>query len=552
MHLYSLIDAYALRQDGSKPLTADWDAGPYKLTARQLESDVAIGTAPLVITSTTLVSNLNADLWDGYQFADYLNQAVKTTSSPTFVTGTFTDIVVDTNLIKTVSATNRIGINITVPGRSLDISGELRVHGALGAGAGTQVLDIVGADGVPTYDGAASTITSGAGGYGDGAVAGSGGLVGLYGGGGGPGSSGFSGGAGGNVILKGGAAGTSGGGGAGAAGIIRLESDTTLITSDFLVPSGSRVLLTAAAISDIAIGSYGNRGSYFEGQTLNNPLTHDYFTKSGDSGNSCWVRLWAKGTLADQTNSESLIVGYSSSLEAMIIGSLISGTGVTVRPIKIYTGANASQFILLANGNNTMAGNLTVGSFKAGDATNYTEVKTDGEINLHGTARVINHAVIHAGAFKLVGLKPAVVDNEGVFVTLDFVHTSETEAYAAQFIPFRWDSDTDVEIVIDWLCDVDATGGDVTWAIEYLARKDNEEVGAAGTTITQSFTGAGAGLNQRSIFTTKLLKANLQADDILGVRIYRDHDNAGDTLNETARFLALHFHFIRDKIGEAT
>jgi hypothetical protein len=29
-------------------------------------------------------SGLDADLWDGYQFADYLNQAVKTTSSPTF------------------------------------------------------------------------------------------------------------------------------------------------------------------------------------------------------------------------------------------------------------------------------------------------------------------------------------------------------------------------------------------------------------------------------------------------------------------------------------
>lgn len=46
----------------------------------------AIGTAPLTITSTTVCTNLNADLWDGYQFADYLDQAVKQASSPTFVT----------------------------------------------------------------------------------------------------------------------------------------------------------------------------------------------------------------------------------------------------------------------------------------------------------------------------------------------------------------------------------------------------------------------------------------------------------------------------------
>ncbi len=49
-----------------------------------LALSIATGTAPLTISSTTLVSNLNADLWDGYQFADYLDQAVKATSSPTF------------------------------------------------------------------------------------------------------------------------------------------------------------------------------------------------------------------------------------------------------------------------------------------------------------------------------------------------------------------------------------------------------------------------------------------------------------------------------------
>jgi hypothetical protein len=54
--------------------------------SNQLTSTLATGTAPLVIASTTVCANLNADLWDGYQFADYLDQAVKTTSSPTFAT----------------------------------------------------------------------------------------------------------------------------------------------------------------------------------------------------------------------------------------------------------------------------------------------------------------------------------------------------------------------------------------------------------------------------------------------------------------------------------
>lgn len=33
---------------------------------------------------TTVISNLNADLWDGNQFADYLDQGVRTTDSPSF------------------------------------------------------------------------------------------------------------------------------------------------------------------------------------------------------------------------------------------------------------------------------------------------------------------------------------------------------------------------------------------------------------------------------------------------------------------------------------
>ena len=56
------------------------------LTAANFVSTIATGTSPYACTSTTLNTNLNADLWDGYQFADYLDQAVKTTSDVTFGT----------------------------------------------------------------------------------------------------------------------------------------------------------------------------------------------------------------------------------------------------------------------------------------------------------------------------------------------------------------------------------------------------------------------------------------------------------------------------------
>ena len=54
-----------LLADGTRELSADWDAGSFKITAETFESDIATGTAPLAVASTTLVNNLNADLLDG-------------------------------------------------------------------------------------------------------------------------------------------------------------------------------------------------------------------------------------------------------------------------------------------------------------------------------------------------------------------------------------------------------------------------------------------------------------------------------------------------------
>ena len=51
--------------DGSTPLTAGWDAGPYGITARTFISDVVTGTIPINVASTTRCTNLNADLLDG-------------------------------------------------------------------------------------------------------------------------------------------------------------------------------------------------------------------------------------------------------------------------------------------------------------------------------------------------------------------------------------------------------------------------------------------------------------------------------------------------------
>jgi hypothetical protein len=60
-----------LLADGSRGLSANWDAGSFEIRAETIESDVATGTAPFTVASTTKVTNLNADKVDGFDVSAY-------------------------------------------------------------------------------------------------------------------------------------------------------------------------------------------------------------------------------------------------------------------------------------------------------------------------------------------------------------------------------------------------------------------------------------------------------------------------------------------------
>jgi hypothetical protein len=64
------ISGYLLA-DGTVPLTANWDAGSFQIRAETFQSDVATGTAPFVVASTTEVANLNAALLGGRAESDF-------------------------------------------------------------------------------------------------------------------------------------------------------------------------------------------------------------------------------------------------------------------------------------------------------------------------------------------------------------------------------------------------------------------------------------------------------------------------------------------------
>ena len=96
------------------------------VTASQLVSNIANGTAPLVVTSQTVVTNLNADLLDGF---DTSNTAVANTvvvrnadanvaanyfiGNGAFLTGIDTSLIANGNSNVVVSANSNVTINVT-------------------------------------------------------------------------------------------------------------------------------------------------------------------------------------------------------------------------------------------------------------------------------------------------------------------------------------------------------------------------------------------------------------------------------------------------------
>jgi hypothetical protein len=100
------LDETYINADGTVGLTGDWDAGSYEIRAQTFESDVATGTAPLTIASTTLVTNLNADLLDSQEGSYYLDRTNHTGTQTASTISDF-DTEVSNNVDVAANTTHR-------------------------------------------------------------------------------------------------------------------------------------------------------------------------------------------------------------------------------------------------------------------------------------------------------------------------------------------------------------------------------------------------------------------------------------------------------------
>jgi len=166
------ITGGAITGVGTLTATGNLDIGAHDFRALSFTSDVAIGTAPLVVTSTTVVANLNVDQVDGYD----LDQDVTTSGTPTFAALTVSGLTtLSGGLItkRTASATDYtalatdqiIAITDTTVARAITLNTALLTAGRTyiivdeSGAAGTNNITIQ-TQGAETINGAATLVIS--------------------------------------------------------------------------------------------------------------------------------------------------------------------------------------------------------------------------------------------------------------------------------------------------------------------------------------------------------------------------------------------------------
>ena len=115
----SVKPAAILLASGATPLTASWDAGSFQIQAETLKSDVATGTAPLVVASTTQVTNLNADTLDGFHYTSFVKASGATALTANWDAGPYeiraetleSDVATGTAPFTIASTTKVINLN---------------------------------------------------------------------------------------------------------------------------------------------------------------------------------------------------------------------------------------------------------------------------------------------------------------------------------------------------------------------------------------------------------------------------------------------------------
>jgi len=288
-----------------------------------------------------------------------------------------------------------------------------------------------------------------------------------------------------------------------------LDDTSFIIDVKTSVGSGSEFDIKLAGTSvlriDEAIGSGSLKSSSWWPFADN---THDLGGQIGPV-HRAWKDLYLKGKITDTTNT-------------ITMGS----------PITVNTGMDIGD----------------------GGTTNYTEIKADGEINLHGTARVKKKIYIGANGIKAPGAKPATFVEDGLTGCWEFADAIEANQQSISgtfLIPPDMDISIAPTLNIGWHAN-GISPGNCKWQLEYLWISPNEDVTAAAQetlTIVSTASATSDGLIVAEIPGIDLPSST---DKSFFWKVTRLSGDVQDTIAAVTHMRGQFMEYTANKLGEAT
>ncbi len=272
------------------------------------------------------------------------------------------------------------------------------------------------------------------------------------------------------------------------------------------------------------------------------------------------------------TGSNNTIVGYNAdaaatnSANATAIGeTAVCATGGIALGRGAVAATNEFAIASTITSVDFGAAALTCGSATIGDGTNKLAVAADGELTLHGTARVTRDLWVNAAGMKAPGAKPATAIAHGALETPAWRFGNEGVEANEETVSFDLkpppDMDRSVapEFCVGWSTTTTDPGDDseqVEWQLEYRYTQPGEDTTAAAEETLYA-TGSASTVAE-GLVATPVTGVNLPhaSDMCLHCRLKRlSSASAGDQADTVADDVELHglvFTYTVNKLGTAT
>jgi len=242
-------------------------------------------------------------------------------------------------------------------------------------------------------------------------------------------------------------------------------------------------------------------------------------------------------------------------------GEMLYFEGQANQTVTIPWFPDASAWTLNKRANNlTAAGTVAALQISGntglfGGPINYAEFKSDGELNLHGTARVKKDLWVGANGIKAPGAKPATFVEDGLTGCWEFadqaVAGNQEQVSGTIKIPLDMDRSVEPTYNIGWHAN-GISPGNCKWQFEYLWVGANEDVTAAAQETLTIVSTASATSNGLVVAQVSGIDLPSSTDKAMFWRITRLSADPQDTIAAVTHMRGQFFQYTADKLGEAT